>query len=367
MKRIIETGRTAWQQSVLAAAALLYGARRRLLEAFANDAWRKPGMRCAAIAAAAALCAAALGFAACRWKHAEHPNQSVAPAAAKPRKTVQTQEEVLPPASSSASTGTGAIAEASAPPDEEPEVSTSALKPASKPPAVARKPASTHATPSAIHASATVTADERRVYVVAPKFDGWIEKLHANTTGQEIKRGQILFDTYSTEFETLQKSYRQHRSTAALARLARLGIAERDLEHLRKTGTPSRTLMLRSPISGVVTEKKAVRGMRFSRGEALYRITDLSSVWVIADVPEKKISAVRAGQPATVTFSAYPGRSFHATVAYVYPTADPHTHAVPVRLQLPNEEMLLKPGMRAVVDIVAKGGKRKVMTRRSAR
>lgn len=215
------------------------------------------------------------------------------------------------------------------------------------------------AAPAMIHAVALVTADERRVFVVAPKVNGWIDKLHANTTGQEIKRGDALFDTYSPEFEVLQKRYQQHPSAPALARLSKLDIADRDLEHLRRTRKPSRTLTLRSPVGGVILEKKAVRGLHFSKGEELYRIADLSSVWVIAYIPEKKASAVKAGQAATVTFGAYPSRRFHAKVAYVYPTADTPSHTVPVRLQLPNEGMLLKPGMRADVSIAAKNGKSK--------
>jgi membrane fusion protein, copper/silver efflux system len=389
MKRIIETCRTGWQRLVLAATVLLYGTRSRLPEASVNDTWRTPGMRCAAIGIAAALCTATLAYAACRWGHAERPNQSSAPAAAKPRKVAQLPDEDPAPASLPATpqplkqaqlplplsepVASDFIAEAPPPrkakpkakrkaqltppnsepaamptvPDPEPQTAANLAAPNPEPVAnltapdpepqtaeparkpVTRKTAVAKPAPAAIHARAMVTADERRVVVIAPKFDGWIEKLQANTTGQTVKRGQVLFETY---------------------------VDKPGVERLRRAGKHPHTVALRSPISGSILEKTALRGMHFARGEALYRIADLSSVWVVADVPEKKVSAVKTGQAATVTFAAYPGRKFQATVAYVYPTADPHSHAIPVRLQLPNDAMLLKPGMRAKVDIVTTGG-----------
>jgi Cu(I)/Ag(I) efflux system membrane fusion protein len=108
-------------------------------------------------------------------------------------------------------------------------------------------------------------------------------------------------------------------------------------------------------------EKKAVQGMRFIPGEVLYQIADLSSVWIVADVFEQDLALVQPGQVARAKLNAYPGREFSARVSYVYPTLNPQTRTVPVRLELANPEGLLKPGMYADVELSAPA-KGKVLT-----
>jgi Cu(I)/Ag(I) efflux system membrane fusion protein len=104
-----------------------------------------------------------------------------------------------------------------------------------------------------------------------------------------------------------------------------------------------RTLTFRSPVSGIVTEKKAVQGMRFMPGEALYQVADLSTVWVIADVFEQDIGLVKVRRRAKVMINAYPDKKFEGTITYVYPTLNAQTRTVPVRVELANPGLLLKP------------------------
>lgn len=216
-----------------------------------------------------------------------------------------------------------------------------------------------------------VERDERRTFSIAPRFEGWIEQLHVNVTGQTVKRGQPLFDAYSPELISTQREYaiaiegvERLNNADPEARAAMRQLAEASLTRLqnwqineKNSAAPrqknSHTLTFNSPVNGVVLEKQAVQGMRFSPGDALYQIADLSTVWVIADVPEQELARVKVGQSARVQIDAYPERQFTAKVAYVYPTLNAATRTVPVRLELPNPDGLLKPAMYAKVELSA--------------
>ena len=219
--------------------------------------------------------------------------------------------------------------------------------------------------------SARVEVDERRVTMVAPRFEGYIEKLHVNVTGQVVQAGQPLLDFYSPELVAAQREYvlatqagqaLQSDATgsidrvgqvaqAALVRLRNLGLTDQDLQPLTHGGEVRRTLTVRAPSNGVITEKKALLGMRFMPGEGLFQISDLSLVWVIADVPEQDLTQVRVGAPATVTLQAFPGQRFTGRVSYVYPTLKPETRTVPVRIELANPGLRLRPAMFAQVEL----------------
>lgn len=224
-----------------------------------------------------------------------------------------------------------------------------------------------------IRAVGRVEVDERRVVAVAPKFEGWIDRLYVNATGQPVARGQALFEVYSPELVSAQREYQvaaqglerldgearasmRSIADAALARLANWDIPSAQIERLQAGGEPQRTLTYRAPAGGVVLEKKALAGMRFMPGEVLYQIADLSSVWVIADVFERDIGLLRVGQTAALRIDAYPDREFAGTVSYLYPTLNPQTRTVPVRIELPNAGGLLRPAMYAQVEIKADVG-----------
>lgn len=214
----------------------------------------------------------------------------------------------------------------------------------------------------AVRATGRVEIDERRMFTVAPKFEGWIERLHVNVTGQPVTRGQTLFEVYSPELISAQREYAiaaqaatsgsaesraamQQLADASLARLANWNV---DAE-VAKRGV-SRTLTFHSPVAGVVTEKKAVQGMRFMPGEVLYQIADTSTVWIVADVAEQDIAQLKTGGKASVRVDAYPGKVLTGTVAYIYPTLKAETRTVSVRVELGNPGGLLKPAMYAQVE-----------------
>lgn len=121
-------------------------------------------------------------------------------------------------------------------------------------------------------------------------------------------------------------------------------------------GEGKRTLTFRSPVAGVVTEKKAFQGMRFGPGDTLYQVADLSAVWVIAEVPEQDIGSVKTGAKALVKIAAYPENIFAGAIAYIYPTLKAETRTVPVRIELANSGGLLKPAMYAQVELPAAAG-----------
>jgi Cu(I)/Ag(I) efflux system membrane fusion protein len=225
-----------------------------------------------------------------------------------------------------------------------------------------------------IRAVGRVEVDERRVFAVAPKFEGWIERLHASATGQPVSRGQLLFEVYSPELVSAQREYQvaargvdkltgeaqasiQQVADAALARLRNWDISTEQIEQLKAGGEPRRTLTYRSPVAGVILEKKALQGQRFMPGEALYQIADVSGVWVLADVFERDLAAVKVGQAADVSIDAYPGKVFSGKVSYLYPTLNPQTRTVPVRIELPNPRGELRPAMYANAEIKVGAGR----------
>ena len=227
-----------------------------------------------------------------------------------------------------------------------------------------------------IQSVGTVQADERQLSVVNTKFDGWIEKLDVNATGQAVRRGEPLMDIYAPELVAAQQEYllayqsvrnlsqapedvqnsARQLAAASLQRLRNWDISDDQIQRLLREGTITRTLTLRSPTDGIVLEKMAVAGLHFMPGEPLYRIADLGSVWVIADLFEQDLGAIRAGQTATVTTDAYPGVSFVGKVDFIYPTVTQETRTAKVRIVISNAAGRLKPGMYAKVAFEARLG-----------
>ncbi|APR03643.1 efflux RND transporter periplasmic adaptor subunit [Thauera chlorobenzoica] len=216
---------------------------------------------------------------------------------------------------------------------------------------------------AAVRASGRIEIDERTQVVVAPRFEGWIERLHVNAVGDPVNKGQPLFTAYSPELqstgEELRIAERLARQSAAHDPVAsesarRLAEATRTrLRNLEVAGQAGARQVFHAPVSGVVLDKMAIEGGRFMPGEALFRIADLSKVWIIADVYEQDLARVQVGQGAQITLDAWPGRSFAARVDYLYPTLDPATRSTRVRLELDNAQGLLRPGMFAQVSLAA--------------
>jgi Cu(I)/Ag(I) efflux system membrane fusion protein len=228
-----------------------------------------------------------------------------------------------------------------------------------------------------VRSAGRVEPDERRVYTIAPKFEGYVERLQVNATGQPVAKGQVLFEAYSPELVSAQREYQialqglqgsqaaadvvqagmRRLADSSLQRLRNWDISDEQIAALATSGEVRRTLAFRSPVGGLVTEKKALQGMRFMPGEVLYQVTDLGTVWVIADVYEQDIGAVKVGMKARVAIDAYPDKSFSGTVTFVYPTLNAETRTVPVRVEIANPGLLLKPAMYAQVELVAQGAR----------
>jgi len=235
--------------------------------------------------------------------------------------------------------------------------------------------ASLRALDKIIRAAGRIEPDERSLYTITAKFEGYVERLHVNVTGQAVSKGQPLFEAYSPELISAQREYaiaaqglQSLRATgsdaqngmaplaaASLARLKNWDISEEQIKSLTQSGEAKRTLTFRSPANGIVTERKAVQGMRFMPGEVLYQIANLSTVWIIADVFEQDIGLVKPGARAQIKINAYPGRSFEGAITYIYPTLKAETRTIPVRVELANPGQLLKPGMFAQMELAIHG------------
>jgi len=228
-----------------------------------------------------------------------------------------------------------------------------------------------------IRAVATIQADERRLHALTPKFEGWIQKLYVNTTGQAVKKGEALMEVYSPDLITAQQEYliawkgvrsvqggspevqasMQQLADSALQRLRNWDISDADLRRLQQERSVTQYLTLRSPVNGVILEKPSIQGARFMPGEVLYRIADLSSVWLLADVFEQDLGMVHPGQAATIRVDAYPERAFSGKLTFIYPTVTPETRTAKVRVELANPQGLLKPAMYATVEFASTSGK----------
>jgi Cu(I)/Ag(I) efflux system membrane fusion protein len=222
-----------------------------------------------------------------------------------------------------------------------------------------------------VRASGRIEVDERRLVTVTAKFEGYIERLHVNATGQAVTRGAPLFDAYSPELLAAQREYAvavqglaqlqdadaearagmQRLADSALARLRLWDVSDAEIARLAASGEARRTLSFRAPAGGTVLERKAVQGMRFMPGEVLFQIADLSSIWLVADVAEQDIGRIAVDTPARVRLEAYPGEVFDGRVAFVYPTLRAETRSAQVRIELANPDGRLKPAMFAQVEL----------------
>lgn len=212
-----------------------------------------------------------------------------------------------------------------------------------------------------IRATGTVYAHEGRQVIVTTRYDAWIEKLVVPYTGDRVRRGQVLaelysFDLYRVQVEHFNLGARPihtgpSQELGPLARLRNLGVADEDIQGILKSGRPARTVPLRAPIDGVVMEKKAIEGMRAAPGDVLFRIVDLSTVWMVTEVFEQDLADIAIGQTAEVRILAYPGRRFPGKVTFVYPTITAATRTGRVRIELPNTDGALMPDMYGTVSI----------------
>ena len=225
-----------------------------------------------------------------------------------------------------------------------------------------------------------ITYDERLIYTVNTKFNGWIEKLYVNFVGETVKKDQPLFDIYSPELVTAQEEYLlalQYNASlkeshyagiregaerllkASHTRLSYWDLSEKQIKRIETAGNVQKTLTVYSPARGVVIKKNAFQGHYVKAGEHQYEIADLSKVWVDVDIYEYELPWIRNGMPAKMELSYIPGKIFAGKVLYVYPFLTAKTRTAKLRLELPNPDFQLKPNMYVNVELesdIAKDG-----------
>lgn len=217
-----------------------------------------------------------------------------------------------------------------------------------------------------------VAVDETRVRHLNVKVGGFIEELYVDFVGKPVKKGDPLFSMYAPELYSAQqelllaiktrdalaksKALAQNGEElvqAARRKLALWDVSESEIQRMIETGRPSKSLTFYSPASGAVTRKDLVEGMRLEPGAMPLEITDLSSVWVLADVYESELRYLNVGMPAELTLKAFPNRTFTGKVAFIDPVLDPNTRTVTVRLNFENPTGDLRPEMFG--EIILKG------------
>jgi membrane fusion protein, copper/silver efflux system len=227
----------------------------------------------------------------------------------------------------------------------------------------------TQAIARSVRGVGTVQHDESLMWVVTVRSDGYVEDLFVNRTGQHVRKGEPLFRFYSPQIQLAQADLlvalradgRQPKSEAsgnlagAMQRLRNLDVPDSRIDEVRNTMANPRTIDWASPATGDVVEKKVIEGQRVMAGDELFRIADHSSVWVVAEVAEADVSAIKLGMPATVTFRAFHTTPHQGVVTFIYPEMmKPETRTISVRIELPNSDGDLKPGMYA--DVVFHNG-----------
>jgi membrane fusion protein, copper/silver efflux system len=223
-----------------------------------------------------------------------------------------------------------------------------------------------------IRAVGTVSYDERGFTRVNLKTSGWVREVFVNSIGRPVRKDEALLTLYSPDLLATQEEYllalkaqanvaaspleEVKADAAALVASARerlrlWDLTERQIAALERRRKAEPVLTVYAPSAGIVLMREAVPGRYVEPGTTLYEIADLSTVWIFADIYESEVAAVTLNQPAAVTFAAYPGEMFRGTVSYIYPSLNADTRTVRVRLELPNPELKLKPGMYGNVNL----------------
>ncbi|HZQ23295.1 MAG TPA: efflux RND transporter periplasmic adaptor subunit [Terriglobales bacterium] len=227
-----------------------------------------------------------------------------------------------------------------------------------------------------------VQVDERRQAYVQTRFAGWIRKVYADATGNFIGKGQPLFTIYSPDLVATEQEYLlakknsdslQHSQVSGVAsgasslfsaareRLLQWEVSPSEIEKLDQGGKPITDLTIYSPVSGYITDKKALPNMYVQPETMLYTVADLSDVWVVAQVFQSDAGKIKPGDMAEVTVDAYPGRLFNGRVEYILPQLDMNTRTLPVRLVFPNPGLKLRPGMYVNIRVKLPMGRQLVV------
>lgn len=241
-----------------------------------------------------------------------------------------------------------------------------------------------------IRTTGKIEYDERKLTTVNAKVEGWIERLHVNYTGIYVKKGEPLADIYSPELWATQQEFinlvRWVKKTgkkgidtdknraavrgedslnlsamlskdaetileSARQRLKLWDISDDQIKKIEESEKPIRTLTIYSPVSGYVLQKYAVQGMKVMAGEKLFDVSDLSNVWVVADIYEYELPVIKVGDTAKIQLTYFPGKEMISKIDFISPTLSPETRTVQARFSIPNTGGKLKPGMFTDVEL----------------
>jgi len=223
-----------------------------------------------------------------------------------------------------------------------------------------------------IRAVAQVQIDETKIARIHVKIPGWVDQIYVDFVGKLVRKGQPLFSFYSPDLVSTQQEYlialraqndlgtspfpevskgSETLLQATRERLRLWDISDDQLKKLDETGQASRDITMYSPVDGFVTKREVYEKMYLQPETELYELVDLSTVWVNAEIYEFEVPYVKVGQPATMSLSYFPGRTYTGKVAYIYPTVDPTTRTVKVRLEFSNPDFDLKPDMFAEAQL----------------
>jgi RND family efflux transporter MFP subunit len=221
-----------------------------------------------------------------------------------------------------------------------------------------------------IRAVGNIRTDETKLYEINTKFAGWIEKLYVQFEGEVVRKGQPLFDIYSPELVSAQEEYllalRQYENLsnsaypsiregaerllqASRTRLLYWDLTDKQIREIERTGKTRKTVTIHSPASGVVVIRKATEGSYFKPGKRMYKIADLSTVWVDVEIYEYDLPWIHRGMAAQMELPYAPGKRFRGKVLYIYPYLNPQTRTAKLRLEFPNPNYELKLDMYANV------------------
>ncbi len=204
-----------------------------------------------------------------------------------------------------------------------------------------------------------VQLDERRISVVATRSNAFVNEVANVTTGDRVTKGQMLLRLYSPDIAAagalfltdLNSVGRDSLTGGARQRLENLGLPPEAIAEIERTRKVPLSMMWRAPRDGVVLERNVVEGMKASPGDVLFRLADLATIWVLADVPEFDLGAVRIGAPVTIRIRSLPASSLTGRVSLIYPQVGETTRATRVRIEIGNPDGVLLPNMYAEVEI----------------
>jgi len=233
-----------------------------------------------------------------------------------------------------------------------------------------------------IRTTGTVAIDETKLAYVQVRYSGFIEKVFVDATYQYIRKGQPLFTIYSPDLVATEREYlvakhnqeQMAQSTvpgvassaaslldAASERLKQWGVPQQEIARLESTSQVQQELEFDSPVSGYITERNALPSVAVQPDMRLFTVANLSSVWVQAQVFQNDLGRIKVGDPATLTVSTFPGRTFRGRVDFIYPQLDTDTRTAKVRVVFSNSDLQLKPGMFVNVALKVPMGRQLVI------